>query len=227
MIMVRVPFDETSDIWSFKRPGVAVDVVILSILHNELCVALIQRQDEPYFGSFALPGRFVRYEEPITQTAKKALEIKGNIKSEQVYLRQLKTFGDELVRDTRIRTISIVYYALVSQTIIASQEKSTLTWHPLNKLPKMAFDHEKIALSSVEAIRKRLFQSDAVFHLLPGSFTLTQLQTVYEQVLGEELDKRNFRKKITEFFELKDLKKTTTGGAHRPAKLYSYVKKKN
>ena len=222
--MVQAPYDEKSDIWSFKRPGIAVDVVLLSVFENSLQVGLIERQEEPYHGSFALPGRFVRYEEKLTQTAHKALEKKAGITSDQVYLRQLKTFGDELVRDTRIRTISVVYYALIPRTIVESS--NTISWHSFSELPIMAFDHKDIVEQSVKAIRERLFYTDAIFYLLTKEFTLSELQQTYEAVLGEELDKRNFRKKIFEVYDLKDLKRLKRSGAHRPAKLYSFVKKK-
>lgn len=216
------PYDPQSDIWAFKRPGVAVDIVVLTILHDDLKVALIQRQDEPYHGKFALPGRFVRYEEPIEVTAQKALESKGNIKTEDIYLEQLYTFGQDLVRDTRIRTISIVYYALIPAETISRQKGHSFTWFSAYDLPPLAFDHGNIITFSLQRIRKQLFKGDVIFKLMPKEFTLTELQTAYETILDEQLDKRNFRKKAQELFRLKDLHKTRMSGAHRPAKLYSF-----
>lgn len=222
--MKGAPYDPQSDIWDQRRPAVAVDVVLLTILDGQLQIALIQRQDEPYFGKYALPGRFVRYDEPIETTGKKALETKGNIKTEGIYLEQLATFGQNLIRDTRIRTISVVYYALVPKEVISKQAGNAFHWFSTEKLPPLAFDHKDIINSAIERIRARLLRTDLVFHLLPEEFTLSELQRTCEVILGETLDKRNFRKKTAEVYDLKDLKRDRRIGAHRPARLYRFVK---
>lgn len=220
--MEKAPYEPQDEIFEFLRPGIAVDVVLLTVLHDDLKVALTQRQDEPYFGKFALPGRFVRYEEPIEETARKALEKKGNIITKNIYLEQLHTFGQNLIRDTRIRTISIVYYALLPPEEISSQKGNTFTWFSAYDLPELAFDHTDIINHSLKKIRDKLFSTDVVFRLMPAEFTLPDLQMAYEVLLNEELDKRNFRKKIKDLFILKDTHKTRMEGAHRPAKLYAY-----
>ncbi|MBR9701145.1 NUDIX hydrolase [Candidatus Woesearchaeota archaeon] len=223
---VKAPYQPKDEIFTFLRPAIAVDVVLLSIIRNNLQVALIQRQDEPYYGKFALPGRFVRYDEPIETTAKKAIEGKGNIKTDNIYLEQLHTFGQDLVRDTRIRTISTVYYGFIDPDTINSQPDNTFTWFKTDNLPPLGFDHKKIIKSSIERVRRRMFTTDVIFNLIPKEFTLTEFQHACETFFGEELDKRNFRKKINELYTLKDLKRTKMTGAHRPAKLYTYVKMK-
>ncbi len=224
--MGDAPYVPDDEIFTFRRPGVAVDVVLLSILHDDVKVALIQRQDNPYFGKFALPGRFVRYDEPIETTAMKAIENKGHISADGIYIEQLYTFGQNLVRDTRIRTISIVYYGLLSSEKITKQKENTFTWHSVYDLPEMAFDHKDIINTALEKIRRKLFSTDMVFNMLPENFTLSELQNACETILSYCLDKRNFRKKIIEVFELNDTHKTKMTGAHRPAKLYKYKKMK-
>jgi 8-oxo-dGTP diphosphatase len=216
--------EDPSDIWEFKRPGIAVDVVLLTIIDGELKVGLIKREEDPYHGKHALPGRFVRYEESITDTARIAIESKGNIKANGIYLEQLYTFGDNLDRDTRIRTISIVYYGLVKAEVIDRQKESKFRWEPVYGLPPLAFDHADIIKSAVERIREKLFHTGIIFNLLPNEFTLSELQHAFEIVLNDSLDKRNFRKKMNEIYVLKDTRKTRMEGAHRPAALYSYVK---
>jgi len=214
------------DLHKIKKPGVAVDVIILTIENDDLKIGLIKRQDDPYFGKNALPGRFVRYNEKILDTAKQALKLKGNVNPERVYLKQLHTFGDDLIRDTRIRTISIVYYGLIPRTKVHLGKESLFTWHSVYDLPKLAFDHERIIKYALDIIRDQLFDSKLIFKILPKEFTLTELQTAFEIILDSKLDKRNFRKKINELYVLKDLDKKKSEGAHRPAKLYSFVKKK-
>lgn len=218
------PKDASSDIFQMERPAVAVDVVLLTVLDGELQIALIKREDEPYYGKHALPGRFVRYDEPIESTARRALETKGNIKADGIYLEQLYTFGQNLVRDTRIRTISVVYYAILRSEVISGQSGNTFSWFPVDRLPPLGFDHKEIIRSAIDRIRAKLLSSDIIFHLLPAEFTLSQLQNACEIVLGHALDKRNFRKKVTEVYDLKDLKKSRRDGAHRPARLYAFSK---
>src|SRR3989338_8164007 len=213
------------DIFKFKRPGVAVDVILFTIKNGELQVGLIQREEAPYSGKYALPGRFVRYEEPIEETARQALKLKGGIDPNSVFLEQLYTFGSNLERDTRIRTISIVYYGLVESSKIDFQQGNLFTWYSVYDLPKLAFDHKEIIDYAVNRLRGKIWETDFAFQLMPDEFTLTELQKAYEIILGKKLDKRNFRKKIAELQILKDLKKKKQEGPHRPAALYSFLRK--
>ncbi len=210
------------DIWSFKRPAVAVDVVLFSIIDDELMVGLIKREDEPYFGKYSLPGRFVRYDEPTRETAKMALKLKGGFDPTDIYLKQLHTFGNNLKRDTRIRTISIIYFGLINSELINLNKKGTFEWHHVYDLPRLAFDHKEIVDFGVRHIRTRIWEKDIAYQLMPKEFTLSDLQKAYESILGKEIDKRNFRKKIFELDILKDLKKKRMDGAHRPALVYSF-----
>ena len=213
---------QTSDLHSFSRPGLAVDVILFTIKNDDLKVGLIKRQEEPYLGKHALPGRFVRYDEQIETTAKMALKLKCNIDPEAVFLEQLYTFGQELKRDTRIRTVTITYYGLVDANKVEFQEDSKFIWHSVYDLPKLAFDHKNIIDYAVHRLRKKVRESDFAFQLMPKEFTLTELQQAYQIILKEEVDKRNFRKKIMELHILKDLKKKKMEGAHRPASVYSF-----
>ncbi|MEK6905686.1 MAG: NUDIX domain-containing protein [Nanoarchaeota archaeon] len=214
------------DFIKYKMPGVAVDVVLFTIKDNDLQVGLIQRAEEPYSGKFALPGRFVRYEEPIEETARMALKLKGGINPDVVFLEQLYTFGQNLKRDTRIRTISVVYYGLVDSQKIDFQTGSKLIWKSVYKLPPLAFDHKDVIEYAISRLRKKVLESDFAFQLMSEEFTLSELQKAYEIILNKELDKRNFRKKIMELHILKGLKKQKMEGAHRPAQLYSFLRKK-
>lgn len=215
---------QDDDFFKYKMPGVAVDVVLFTIKDNDLQVGLIQRAEDPYSGKFALPGRFVRYEEPIEETARMALKLKGGIDPELVFLEQLYTFGQNLKRDTRIRTISIVYYGLVDSQKIDFQSGSKFLWKSVYKLPPLAFDHKEVIEYAIKRLRKKVLESDFAFQLMPEEFTLSGLQKAYQVILNKELDKRNFRKKIMELHILKDLKKQKMEGAHRPAQLYSFLR---
>lgn len=222
--IIDMPESKPDEIFKFQRPGIAVDVVLFTIIGHDLKVGLIKREDEPYFGKHALPGRFVRYEEKIEDTARKALETKGNINASGIFLEQLYTFGQELKRDTRIRTISIVYYALIDSAEITKQAGNKFIWESVYKLPQLAFDHKSIILFAVERLRKKLWGSGFAAALMPKEFTLTELQQAYEIILSQKLDKRNFRKKLFEVGIVKKLSKIRRDGAHRPAQLYCFAR---
>ena len=213
-------------LFTAPRPGLAVDVVLFTIVDNDLKVGLVQRQEEPYFGKFSLPGRMVRYDEPIETTAKIALQQKANINPESVFFEQLYTFGQDLHRDTRLRVVAVVYYGLVRAENIANISGSKMAWYSVYALPPLAFDHKEIIEYAVKRLRKKVLESDFAFQLMAEEFTLTELQKAYEVILGKPLDKRNFRKKIMELHILKDVKKSKMEGAHRPARLYSFIRKK-
>ena len=219
------PIQPDKEFLKIIRPGVAVDVVLFAITNNDLKVALIKREDEPYYGKHALPGRFVRYEEKIEDTARKSLETKGNINAANIYLEQLYTFGQNLERDTRIRTISIVYYALIDSAEITKQAGNKFLWESAYKLPSLAFDHEKIIKFALDKLREKLFASDFVAALMPENFTLSELQNAYEIILDKKLDKRNFRKRMAALKVLQSTKETKMEGAHRPALLYKFKNK--
>jgi len=214
------------DFSKFQRPAIAVDVVVFTIKDGDLRVGLIEREEEPFLGKHALPGRFVRYDEPIEETAKQALKLKANINPHVVFLEQLYTVGQDLRRDTRIRTISIVYYGLVESNKIDFQPGQKFHWHSIYNLPVLAFDHKNIIEYAIKRLRKKVIESDFAFQLMPEEFTLTELQRAYEIILNEKQDKRNFRKKLFELKVVKALHKKKMEGAHRPAELFSFVRRK-
>lgn len=218
--------DANIDLHKVQKPAVAVDIILFTVKDNDLKVGLIKREEDPYLGKYALPGRFVRYLEPIEDTARIALARKGNINPDSVFLEQLYTFGQNLHRDTRIRTISIVYYGLVKAHDIDFQSGNKFSWHSLYKLPELAFDHKEISLSAVERMRRKLLHSDLAFQLMPAEFTLTELQKTYEIILHEKLDKRNFRRKMLESGVVRGLKKKKLEGVHRPAQLFAFKRQK-
>ncbi len=213
------------EIITAKKPAVAVDVVLFTIKNEDLKVGLIRREEPPYLGKYALPGRFVRYDEPVETTARMALELKCGINPKAVFLEQLYTFGQDLHRDTRIRAISIVYYGLIDAGKIDFHTEK-LHWHSVYALPELAFDHKEIVNYAAQRLRKKVPEGDFAFQLLPEEFTLTELQKAYETILNKQLDKRNFRKKILELHILHDLKKKKRIGAHRPAAVYGFKRKK-
>ncbi len=200
---------------------VAVDIVVLTIRENKLTVLLIKRGIPPFEGSYALPGGFVLNEESLEQAALR--ELSEETGTTDVYLEQLYSFG-EANRDPRGRVVSVAYYALISSErapLSAGSDAAEARWFPVEDLPKLAFDHATIVDSAVTRLRNKLEYTSVGFQLLPAKFTLSELQHVYEVILGKELDKRNFRRKIDALRLVKPLREMQRTG-RKPARLYAF-----
>lgn len=214
--------------YEYPRPAVTVDCIIFGLDEShQLKVLLIQRATDPYKEYWALPGGFVESEETLREAALRELEEETGVKD--VFVEQLFTFGDP-GRDPRGRVISVAYYALVNlgeHELTASSEVSRAEWFEINNLPSLAFDHHKIFEVALTRLRAKVRYQPIGFELLPEKFTLTQLQQLYEIILGMEgsLNKRNFRKRILDMGILQEVG-IQEGVAHRPAKLYSFDKEK-
>ncbi len=201
---------------------VAVDIVIFTIHSGELRVLLVKRGIAPFPGQFAIPGGFVLENESLDQAALR--ELKEETGVGDVYLEQLYSFGDP-GRDPRGRVITIAYYALISadrSPLVAGTDAADAQWCALRELPDLAFDHHKILDYALERLRNKLEYTTVGFQLLPSRFSLTELQEVYEAILGKKLDKRNFRRKLALLKVLRPTREYRHGG-RRPARLYEFV----
>jgi len=196
--------------------------VVFGFDEGDLKVLLIQRGLEPFKGRWALPGGFVRVDETLDGAARRELQEEAGLTN--VFLEQLYTFG-AIDRDPRERVVSVAYYALVKlseHAAKAATDAANARWFPIFKVPKLAFDHPDILQTAVERLKGKVRYQPIGFELLPPKFTLSQLQHLYEAVLGTELDKRNFRKKVLGFGLLVPLKETQMLGRHRPAQLFRF-----
>lgn len=200
---------------------VAVDLVIFTIIEKKLNVLLVKIKYGPFEGKWAVPGGKVKIDETLDYTANRELREETGMKN--VYLEQLYSFG-ELKRDPRARTISVAYFALVDSGRVklkTTEKYYDIKWSPIENMGHLAYDHSEIVGYALERLRYKLEYTNAVYSLLPERFTLTGLQKVYEIVLGRELDKRNFRKKMLATNLIKETGKETSV-PHRPPKLYSF-----
>ncbi len=202
------------------KPSVTVDVVIMTLRDDELQVLLIKRDIAPYRGRWAIPGGFVHLDESLEAAARRELREETGVSD--VYLEQLYTFG-EPGRDPRGRVVSVAYIALVPAplAVIAGSDAREARWWPLSQLPALAFDHEEILQYALTRLRYKIEYSAIGFRLLPPHFTLTELQQAYEIILGEPLDKRNFRRRIIEAQVIEPTDEIRSGEG-RPARLYRF-----
>ncbi|OLP20150.1 NUDIX hydrolase [Leptolyngbya sp. 'hensonii'] len=214
--------------YEFPRPSLTVDCVVFGfdLSERDLKVMLIQRKLSPFEGQWALPGGFVRVEESVEAAALRELREETGI--EKVFLEQLYTFG-EVDRDPRERVVTVAYYALVNLSdhqIQATTDASDAAWFSIQQVPKLAFDHDRILITALNRVKGKVRYEPIGFELLPPKFTLSQLQQLYETVLGQELDKRNFRKKILQMDLLQELDEMQTNVRHRAARLYQFDEQK-
>jgi 8-oxo-dGTP diphosphatase len=206
--------------YHYPHPAVTTDVVLFTIQDERLEVLLIRRGSEPFKGRWALPGGFVDIDEDLLACAKRELEEETGVTG--IYLEQLYTFGTP-DRDPRERVISVTYYALVPRerlTIRAASDAGAVAWFPFQQLPPLAFDHDQIVAMAHERLAAKLEYSTIALQFMPERFTLTQLQSVYEVVLGQRLDKRNFRRRILALNCIEECGEWLRQVNHRPAKLY-------
>jgi 8-oxo-dGTP diphosphatase len=223
---------------------VSVDCVVFGYHEDQLQVLLIeQKQPEGVSTAekrFALPGDLVFENEDLDQAASRVLKELTSIEIEDAYLKQFFTFGNparvkglkdqEWLRSFRqnpeARVVTVAYYSLVKMEDYnpkASSFASETQWVNVNDIPELAFDHNTILNKALDAVRERIKYHPIGFHLLPKKFTLGQLQQLNEVILNEELDKRNFRRKVQKMESVVALNEKQTGVLHKPARLYSYI----
>jgi 8-oxo-dGTP diphosphatase len=209
--------------YDYPHPAVTVDITIFTVRNDELNVLLIKRALKPFQGEWALPGGFIHLAESLEEAAERELVEETGVSG--VYLEQLYTFGDP-DRDTRERIITVAYFALIPADTVelkAATDAEDVGWFSVDKLPELAFDHHDILDLALDRLAAKLEYSTIIFQLMPESFTLTELQHVYELVAREEIDKRNFRKRILALDVIEPTGEEKREGPHRPAKLYRVI----
>ena len=206
---------------------VTVDLVIFAMREGELHVVLIERGIPPFQGQWALPGGFIHRDESLEAAARRELVEETGVGD--VFIEQLYTFGHP-ERDPRGRVVTVAYYALMSGgddvTVRGGTDAAAARWWPVRAHPPLAFDHDHILRYALERLQTKLEYTTVGFQLLPKKFTLTQLQRVYEGILGRRLDKRNFRRKMLLLGILTPLQQWAREGANRPAQLYRFSAKR-
>jgi 8-oxo-dGTP diphosphatase len=198
----------------------SVDVVLLTVADGTLAVALLERDHEPFAGALALPGGFIHPGEDQDTEAAAVRILRDKAKIVSPYLEQLATFSGP-GRDPRGWSLAVAYYALVPAEVIASSGRGQVVLRPAEEARGLPFDHSQIVAAALARVQSKSSYSSLPVHLCGETFTLPQLQAVYEVVLGEPINKVSFRRKMEELGLLEPLEgQLLAGKAHRPAQLY-------
>lgn len=197
-----------------------VDVVLLTLQEGSLRVALLRRDKEPFAHTLALPGGYIHAQEDrdTKDAAQRVLSTKAGIESP--YLEQLGTFSGP-ARDPRGWSLSVVYYALVSFDVITRSLNPAVQLAEVDGLKGLPFDHLQLVQAAVARVRSKSNYSSLPAYLCPPEFSLPQLQSVYEALLGERINKVSFRRKVAELGMLEEVSGAKEEGKpYRPAQLY-------
>jgi 8-oxo-dGTP diphosphatase len=202
-----------------ETPAVAVDVAVFTVLDRALQALLVRVERGVFAGGWALPGGRVRADETLERAARRLLAAETGVRG--IYLEQLYTFGHP-ERDPHGRVVSVAYFALIPH---GGRTFPDAAWRPVARLPRLAYDHRAVVRTALARLRAKLAYTNLVYTLLPPSFTLGELQEMYEAIRGRRFDRRNFRKKILSLGLL-----ARAGGVrrgpHRPAALYAFRRRR-
>ena len=203
---------------------VAVDCIVFGFDEGELRVLMGKRKMNPGRGEWSLYGGFVGENESVDDAAKRVLYGLTGLKD--LYMKQVGAFGD-VGRDPGNRVVSIAYYSMINVADYdqAQQQEHDVAWVNIEQLPEMVSDHRKMVLKARRMMQEKISHEPIGFNLLPELFTLSQLQKVYEAVNGEEVDKRNFRKRIKEMDFIEKTEHIDKLTSKRGAYLYRFNKK--
>ena len=207
----------------YTPPTLTVDAVIFQLINGSLNVLLIQRANDPFKGSWALPGGYSPQGETTIEALERIVTYKAgvNIQNDLSYVEQLYTF-DTVARDPRGHAVSVTYMGC-GREISPDQANSVVSFFPVTDLPSIAYDHKKIIEYAHQRLIAKLTYTNAVYAFLPQYFTLAELQSAYEAIFGYELDKRNFRKKFLGLKLTEETDQMQREGAHRPARLHKFT----
>lgn len=203
----------------------AVDCIIFGFDSGELKILLIKRDFEPQKGKWSLMGGFLKRSENLDQAADRILQHLTGIS--EVYMEQLYAFS-KVDRDPVERTLSTAYYALIDidghNERLSSQFSAE--WFKVSELPELIFDHQEMVNKAIRRLRRRAISKPIGFELLPEKFTMKQLQKLYEAILNEKLDKRNFINKVNAMKVLVKLDEKDMTSSRKGSFLYQFDKEK-
>lgn len=208
--------------YEYPHPAVTTDSAVFGFDGNALHVLLIERGIQPFLGSWALPGGFMKINETVEECAKRELYEETGVRD--VFLEQFHTFSS-VHRDPRERVITIAFMALVRKSdfrLIAGDDAANARWFEIDELPPLAFDHHEIINMARERLKEVLSTRPIAFRLLDEKFSMPELQRIYEIINETSYDRRNFAKKMNSTGLLRDEGVSRIANHNRYSNLYSF-----
>jgi 8-oxo-dGTP diphosphatase len=212
--------DNNDTTWVMR--DITIDCVVFGYDNGSLKILLVQHGEGVSIGQWGLPGGWITEKEHIKEAAYRLLKKVTGL--DNIYLKQLKAFGAP-DRYPEARIVTIGYYAVIKRTdynITAGDNTSDAQWYSIGELPELAFDHSTILKYAIKKLRKKVKKAPIGFSLLPKKFTLLELMRLYEEILGYEMDKPNFRRKFLNMKLLKILPEKQQNAKYRAAQLYEF-----
>ncbi|MCW3124681.1 MAG: hypothetical protein JWO03_339 [Bacteroidetes bacterium] len=210
-----------------QKIKVAVDAIVFGYKNSALYVLLVQQKYGPMKGKWVLPGGLVQTDESLSEAVRRELKEEAGIQVN--YLEQLYTFGDDIHRDPRGRVISVAYFALADPakfSLQADTDAEDAQWFDMDSMPAAGYDHAVIITAAHDRLRNKLSYQPIGFDLLDKEFLFSELENLYCTILGSEIDRRNFRKKIMSYGIVDETNKTASVGSGRPGKLFRFNTRK-
>ena len=206
--------------YKYPHPSVTADCVIFGFDGVSIKMLLIQRGIEPFKGKWAFPGGFMKIDETAEECARRELEEETGLKNAAV--EQFYTFSD-VNRDPRERVLTVAHYALVRLADVEGGDDATKAqWFAENEIPSLAFDHDRILRMALSTLKERICFEPIGFELLPAVFTMTELQNLYEAILGVKFDRRNFYNKMLKLGILAEAEPRPEGASRRTPSKYRF-----
>lgn len=201
----------------YVQPAVTGDTALFSVRGHELVALTVRREREPFRDWWALPGDYIQAEEALDDCAARALAEQTGVRG--VYLEQLYTFASHYPGRWG-RVFNVAYFGLVPFAAVDPRPDGRVAWQAVARLPRLAFNHDEIVAAARRRLVAKVAYSTVAFQLLPETFTLAEVQRIYEAIRGEVMDKRNFRRFVLGLGALESTGEKRRRGAHRPAMLY-------
>lgn len=211
----------------YSNQGIHVISSIFTVEKGITKVLLIKRSNEPYKDMWALVGGALYNNEDLIDGAKREIWEKTGLKDIDIYLADV--FG-KVDRSPVMRMVAISFVGVVDSKRVEILKEtfntSNADWFPIDKIPKLAFDHVEILNNGLNVLKEKIVESDILKSLYPDGFTIPEIQKVYETVLNKKFDRRNFRKKLLSLELIEDTNKTKIFMGSKPAKIYRFKKRK-
>ena len=212
----------------YKNQGIHTISAIFTVEKGITKVLLIQRKNKPYEGMWALVGGALHNNEDLTDCAIREIKEKTGI--DNIELSLCNVFG-KVDRSPVMRMVAVSYLGVIDSNRVKflkeTLETSNADWFSIDNIPSLAYDHNEILKDALEKLKVEITRSNILKELFPNAFTLPELQKVYESILGDSLDRRNFRRKILSLNLIEDTGKEIKFEGKKPAKLYKFKEIKN